>query len=276
MVDDLSSPGPAMHVHALKPNPLSLLVVDDYPPGLMLLMQQFIFFGYRVSAASGGEDAFKQWVGGEFDAVITDSRMPDVDGSALTRSIRQYEKQASVSPCLIIGFTANAVAEERERCLSAGMDECFFKPMDLAELDRYIKARLLGPSPGGQPAGQDDDGGLGVLVRQLERLAVPDPSTMPLLVRVLRETTQADINQLEQLAAKRDFVGLAELAHRIRGAAGIIGLEEVVSACYVLEIACDEPSSGDAVCRGVERLQGLMRDLSAALDEVVPVDRPKA
>lgn len=61
----------------------------------MLLMQQFILFGYRVSAVSGGEDAFKQWVGGEFDAVITDSRMPDVDGSALTRSIRQYEKQAS-------------------------------------------------------------------------------------------------------------------------------------------------------------------------------------
>jgi len=44
----------------------------------------------------------------------------------------------------------------------------------------------------------------------------------------------------------------------------------------VLEIACDESSSGDAVCRGVERLQGLMRDLSTALDEVVPVDRPKA
>lgn len=276
MVDDLPSPGPALHVHASKPGPLNLLVVDDYPPGLMLLLQQFSFLGYRVSTASGGEDAFKQWVGGEFDAVITDSRMPDVDGSALTRSIRQYEKQTSVSPCLIIGFTANAVAEERERCLSAGMDECFFKPMDLAELDRYIKARLLDPSPVGQPAGQDSDDGRGVLVRRLERLAMPDPSAMPLLVRVLRETAQADIDQLEQLAARGDFVGLAELAHRIRGAAGIIDFEEVVSACRALESACDEPLSGDAIYPGVERLQGLLRDLSAALDEVVPVDRPKA
>jgi len=74
------------------PPQLRLLVVDDYPPGLMLLQQQFSFLGYRVVGAADGEAALAQWFAGDVDVVITDSRMPVMDGCALTEAIRQAER----------------------------------------------------------------------------------------------------------------------------------------------------------------------------------------
>lgn len=249
------------------PPQLGLLVVDDYPPGLMLLQQQFSFLGYRVVAASDGEAALAQWLSGDVDVVITDSRMPVMDGCALTLAIRKEEQAASAQPCLIIGFTANAVAEERERCLSAGMDECFFKPMDLVDIDHYIKAHMQGVSSDAQnvPGGELDSQ---ALRERLRRLPAADPNAMQLLISTLHRTTQADIHKLEQLITARDIEELASFAHRIRGAVGLIGAQDVVRSCQALEAVCIEQSYFGGVRREAESLLNALRNLDAALQEL--------
>ena len=250
-----------------KPLQLRLLVVDDYPPGLMLLQQQFSFLGYRVVGAADGKAALAQWFAGDVDVVITDSRMPVMDGCALTEAIRQAERAESAQPCLIIGFTANAVAEERERCLAAGMDECFFKPMDLVDIDHYIKVHMQGVSPDVQsvPSGELDSQ---ALRERLRRLPAADPKAMQLLVSTLYRTTQADIRKLEQLIMARDIEELANFAHRIRGAVGLIGAQDVVESCQALEGVCIEQLSFDGVRREAESLLYALRKLDAALQEL--------
>lgn len=64
--------------------------------------------------------------------------MPVMDGHELTRRIRSLEAERGLPACQILGVTANAQAEERDRCLASGMNECLFKPIGL----RTLKAHL--------------------------------------------------------------------------------------------------------------------------------------
>ncbi|MEG1082598.1 MAG: response regulator, partial [Pseudomonas sp.] len=96
----------------------SILVVDDYPANLMLLERQLSVLDHRVSQASDGQQALTLWQQGQFDTVITDCHMPGMDGHQLARQIRALERQQQKTPCLILGLTANAQAQEREQCLA--------------------------------------------------------------------------------------------------------------------------------------------------------------
>lgn len=243
---------------------LTLLVVDDYPPGLMLLKQQFSFLGHRVIAATDGKEAFDQWLADDFDAVLTDSRMPLMDGCELAQAIRQHEQSNGRPRCLIIGITANAVPEERARCLAAGMDECFFKPMDLIELDRYLGQRDVAV-PTHEIIETTQSEALGA---RLWALAGQNSDIQRRLVDSLRSSNQADCERLQNLLAARDAESLPDFAHRIRGAAGLIGAEALVTCCLTLEQAYANGASQDALLRQAEVLLQRMRELTADLDRL--------
>ena len=70
--------------------------------------------------------------------MITDCNMPIMNGYELSRSIREYEQREQLVPCVVLGFTANAQPEERQRCVQAGMDDCLFKPISLTVLERQL------------------------------------------------------------------------------------------------------------------------------------------
>ncbi|MCS5517537.1 ATP-binding protein [Pseudomonas qingdaonensis] len=143
---------PAQEPMAQASQRLNILVVDDYPANLMLLEKQLSVLGHRVTQASDGAGGLQAWQAGRFDAVITDCNMPGMDGHQLAREIRAQEAQANRPPCLILGLTANAQADERERCLASGMDDCLFKPIGLGALSRHLSgvdtpSRRRHPSP---------------------------------------------------------------------------------------------------------------------------------
>lgn len=247
--------------------PLRLLVVDDYPPGLLLLKQQFTFLGHQVVAATDGEAAFGEWLAHDFDVVLTDSRMPLMDGCGLSQAIRQEEAARARRPCLIIGFTANAVPEERERCLVAGMDECFFKPMNLVELDQYLRTRVGRAAAPVIVAPQVciPDG----LRGRLQQLAADDGAVLKKLVTTLRTTNQTDRASLQQLLESGCVDGLADFAHRIRGVAGLMGAERLVSCCQALEQACAGKVFTQTVGHEAQRLAQAMQELAADLDRLL-------
>ncbi|EIK52429.1 histidine kinase [Stutzerimonas stutzeri TS44] len=257
-------PFPAPTAGDRRSGALALLVVDDYPPGLMLLKQQFSFFGHRVVAATDGKAAFDEWLADDFDAVLTDSRMPVMDGCQLAGAIRRHEQASGRSPCLIIGITANAVPEERERCLAAGMDECFFKPIDLVELERYLNQYAAGAPV--QISTETTP--LDTLDARLWALAGQQKDARQTLVSALRSNNQADCERLQELLAAQDTEGLADFAHRIRGAAGLIGAESLTGCCLALEQACATGESADALWRRAEILLREVQALSADLDRL--------
>ncbi|NIC26188.1 two-component system sensor histidine kinase RcsC [Serratia plymuthica] len=112
---------------------IHLLVVDDHPINRRLLSDQLGSLGYQVVTANDGLDALDVLNRNTVDIVLTDVNMPNMDGYHLTQRLRQ---QHFTSP--VIGVTANALAEEKQRCMEAGMDNCLSKPVTLETLEQTL------------------------------------------------------------------------------------------------------------------------------------------
>jgi PAS domain S-box-containing protein len=117
---------------------VSVLVVDDHPVNRALLKKQLKQLGLQVEVAPSGIVALSLWWAGQFDAIITDCHMPEMDGYELTRSIREMEKHDGRQRVPIIAWTANVLADEEVRCHEAGMDDLMTKPTELAELNEML------------------------------------------------------------------------------------------------------------------------------------------
>lgn len=117
---------------------LNVLVVDDHPANRLLMCQQLGFLGHRFTAVQHGAAGFQAWRQEHFDLIIADCNMPIMNGYELARSIREHEQREDITPCIILGFTANAQPEEKQRCRDAGMNDCLFKPISLTTLERHL------------------------------------------------------------------------------------------------------------------------------------------
>ncbi|MFP3702094.1 response regulator, partial [Burkholderia sp. SIMBA_013] len=77
--------------------------------------QQLGYLGHQFTAAQNGATGFQAWRQERFDLVIADCNMPIMNGYELSRSIREYEQREQLVPCVVLGFTANAQPEEKQR-----------------------------------------------------------------------------------------------------------------------------------------------------------------
>ncbi|AIR91129.1 transporter substrate-binding domain-containing protein [Pseudomonas cremoricolorata] len=242
---------------ALDAAQLRVLVVDDYPANLLLLDKQLSTLGHRVVVAENGEAALALWQPGAFDVVLTDCSMPLLDGHALTRQIRERERQTDSPPCRIIGITANAQIEERERCLASGMDDCLFKPVGLKTLKTHLP---------GSAVQVHDAPASGFDLDNLLHLTQGDEKLVRRLLEQLAQSNAEDLNALHALGAEPGRQALRELVHRIKGGAKMLKVPQVVANCEALEQACTQGlPTGHALLALQASLQALASELEAGL-----------
>jgi signal transduction histidine kinase/ActR/RegA family two-component response regulator len=113
---------------------LRILVVEDNPVNQKVVAGVLRKHGLRPTLSSNGWDAIKQVEEGEFDLVLMDVHLPDLDGMEATRLIRAMEKRQGREALPIIALTAMAMKEDREKCLAAGMNAYVSKPVNVVEL----------------------------------------------------------------------------------------------------------------------------------------------
>ncbi|WP_462402457.1 transporter substrate-binding domain-containing protein [Pseudomonas sp. Marseille-QA0332] len=250
-----SSPAPASA--AVAGMPLRVLVVDDYPASLMLLEKQLASLGHQVTVAQDGELALEHWRRERFDLVLTDVAMPRLDGHGLTQRIRQLERELERPACMIIGLTANAQAEERQRCQESGMDDCLFKPIGLQTLRAHLPSPTLPSGPDRQMATRPSGFDLG----QLRHLTQDDEALVQRLVRQLAQSNADDLQALLELGEQPDSQPLRQLVHRIKGGAKMIKARGVVADCEAIEQAEASASIGTLLDNLKASLRGLAQDL---------------
>ena len=205
---------------------LNVLVVDDHPANRLLMCQQLGYLGHRFTTEHDGAAGFKTWKEGTFDLVIADCNMPVMNGYDLTRAIRQYEQASQQRPCTVLGFTANAQPEERQRCAMAGMDDCLFKPISLTLLSQHLAALV--------PL---DTGNEAFNLESLNALSGGDNERKQRLLEELLRSNGQDLKALMHLPANGDLKPFADIAHRIKGAARIVGAAHLIKHCEILEHA---------------------------------------
>jgi two-component system, NarL family, sensor histidine kinase EvgS len=242
--------------------PLSILAVDDHPANRFLLKRQLTRLGHDVIEAENGEQALEMWNKNEFDLVITDCSMPVMDGLTLTRILRQNQ----TSPTVILGLTANAQQEERERCLEAGMDDCLFKPLRLEQLDTLLKTIPRGYKKNSQPP---------ILLENLldlsalHELAQHDNELLCILLRTTLEENERDMQQARMLLAQRDYHALARCMHRLAGSAQIIGATEAAKHCRAMEGYCQSEHETIDFNINFECALSVLGSLNVALDAYI-------
>jgi signal transduction histidine kinase/ActR/RegA family two-component response regulator len=114
-----------------------VLVVEDNPVNQMVAMRALVTLGYLADVVSGGEAALEAMEHCRFDLILMDCQMPGMDGYAAAAEIRRREGGRRRIP--IVAMTANSIDGDRERCMTAGMDDYLSKPIRLAALGKMLE-----------------------------------------------------------------------------------------------------------------------------------------
>lgn len=137
---------PAPPMASEPPRTLRLLAVDDVPTNLRLLAGILKKFGCEVDVASDGHEAVEMARARAYDLIFMDILMPACDGVEATLRIRDLEREdPGRRPASIVALTADAFAENRDRCLAAGMDDFLTKPVKMDAIRAAVE-RVAGRS----------------------------------------------------------------------------------------------------------------------------------
>jgi CheY-like chemotaxis protein len=210
--------------------PLSVLVVEDNTVNQRVLSLQLERAGHRVKVVENGQEALDVLARDPFDLVLMDLQMPQMDGVRTSRLIRAREK-AFGGHVAIIAVTANHLPGERQRCLSAGMDDYLVKPIRAAELYAAI-ARVTGrPAPdSGPPGTADAKGWLDAL-----QAAGFSPSAITRLAQAFLAEVPGRMDRLRQAAQAGDAAGIHAAAHSLKGTLTIFHASAATEAAAALE-----------------------------------------
>ncbi|NLF70615.1 MAG: response regulator [Candidatus Anammoximicrobium sp.] len=126
--------------------PRRVLLAEDGAVNQRLIVGQLRTGAHEVRVVDNGRNALDAWESEAFDIVLMDVEMPELDGLAATREIRQREReQGRQSRTPIVALTAHASEESRAECLAAGMDAVLVKPITQDDLDAAIRRVTGGP-----------------------------------------------------------------------------------------------------------------------------------
>ncbi len=128
-----------------------ILVVDDMQTNRFLLEVFLIRNGFQPDLAANGDEAVKLAAERDYDAILMDLQMPDLDGFGATRKIRANERPGRRTP--IIALTATIAKGTREKCLAAGMDEHLTKPLDLTKFKAVLGRIIASATESNRAAG---------------------------------------------------------------------------------------------------------------------------
>ncbi len=121
-----------------------ILLVEDNPVNQMVASKQLELLGFRAEAVDDGQQALDALEQHDYDLVLMDCQMPNLDGYEATRRVRAQEGDRKHTP--IIAMTAHAVKGDREKCLAAGMDDYLSKPFRETELETMLERWLYAES----------------------------------------------------------------------------------------------------------------------------------
>ena len=207
-----------------------ILFADDHPTNRAVIARQLNQLGYACETAHDGESALQMWKTGRYALLLTDLHMPQRDGYGLTEAIRIDERARQQPRAPIIALSANVSTEEIERTRSVGIDDFIAKPTPLAllasTLQRYLPLqRFITQTKARPPIAAEP----------------PAPALDTTLDRGLIEdflnTTREDILALRKALDNGDAGAVTREAHRIKGAAGLVGATALHAVATRIEAA---------------------------------------
>jgi hypothetical protein len=234
---------------------LRILLAEDNPVNQKVALRQLESLGYKADVVANGQEVLDLLQQVRYDLILMDCQMPVMDGYEATRRLRQRER-GSGHHTVVIAITANAMHEDRERCLQAGMDDYLSKPVLKEDLERVINywsrqiaSSALGaangptsevaspapPSPKGASGNSDPTLPYPIDSAYLERATGGDSQFQRELLQVFVQDCQNLLPRLRQAVAAGNAEDLRKIAHRLKGASANVGAHAFSQAARELE-----------------------------------------
>jgi PAS domain S-box-containing protein len=273
-----------------------VLLAEDNDANQMVASELLGRLGIELEIANNGREAVEMVTAspGRYAAVLMDVQMPEMDGLAATRALRDIPLLRDLP---IIAMTANAMKADLDACLAAGMNDHVTKPIErkalLQTLRRWLPARAK--SPAAAPAGSTAQASADVptldgidVAGSLERLGLEFESLRRMLIR-FADGRDAMFEPLRTAMAAGDAAAVARHAHAIAGASGNLGADQLRAAAKALERAGrdgeqdlavlhrDLETRAAVVFNSIDRLRNAAAPASADPDSLfVPVEARSA
>ncbi|MGF1707985.1 ATP-binding protein [Enterovibrio baiacu] len=254
---------------------LSVLVAEDHPVNQELICTVLRKLNCIPTIADNGAIAFERFVANRYDMIFMDCQMPVMDGYEATRKIRQLEAENNLPAIPIIAMTANALAGDRERCLQEGMTEYIAKPFKQQALitmmnqlmPEHLESQsesmtaldtqhhLVTPEVGTpsvdtrteafavntQPVSTVDsapnaDAVAPFDLSTLKETTGDDPDLIQMLVGRFLKVQTDDIVALQVAWDEKRFSDVKKIAHKMKGAALMVGAIDFSTECKKLEL----------------------------------------
>jgi CheY-like chemotaxis protein len=204
---------------------LRILVAEDSEFNALLMEKLLLRRGHAVTLVNNGRDAVNRANAADFDVLLLDVHMPELDGFDVIREVRERERAHGGDEHLpVIALTARSRTEDRERCLAAGMDDFLSKPIQTDELWATIDRVTGGPIATAK--GLFDS-------RILLAACGGDAAALKSICQALRARLPENLAAVGDALRDQDSLRLREAAHKL---AGMVSAFSTSTGSVALEI----------------------------------------
>jgi signal transduction histidine kinase/DNA-binding response OmpR family regulator len=249
-----------------------LLLVEDNQVNQELALEILTAAGLRVDVANNGVEALELAGRHDYDGVLMDCQMPVMDGFEATRRMRRDPRLAELP---ILAMTANAMADDKERCLAAGMNDHVSKPIDVPQLfatmAQWIRpARRAAAGPASAAGGDAPPPAVkGIETQQALARVGGNAALLRKLLRRFAETQAGAVARIAAALEAGDGPGALRIAHTLKGLAGNIGAPNMAERAALVE-ALLKQGGGDALPRALDEMAQELRSLCARIGAALP------
>ena len=255
---------------------LNILVAEDTPANQKLIQLVLQMRGHKVTLANDGTETLRMVADSDFDVIIMDVEMPELDGFRATRAVRAMaDPRKSRLP--IIAMTAHAMKGDRERCLAAGMNAYLTKPVNREMLIRLVEsvcstedANATEPQ-NAEPVRPTGEGRIFDLDQAVRRCFGQYPMFQQMAGYFFEESDRLLV-EMQHACEKNEVEPLARAAHRLKGTVFYLASEPVLDSLRAVEHCAREGAVRQAAVALVHLADGI-RALKGQLAEhrTVPV-----
>jgi PAS domain S-box-containing protein len=235
-----------------------VLLAEDNPVNQLITRSILEKQGHGVVVARNGREALALVKVEAFDLVLMDVQMPEMDGMAATRAVRDLEA-GSARHLPIIGVTAHAMKGDKERCLEAGMDGYVSKPIRAETLLAAIAALRIEPKTVAEDMVLD--------AKALLALLSGDAELLQELRQLFHEETPRRLGELAAALERGDLTVARRAAHTIRGSAASLCGRRAATAAQRLELLAQDRKLAEARS-AYPAIRDEVHELDRALEEL--------
>jgi PAS domain S-box-containing protein len=246
-----SVPPPEPYANPTPDRVVRILLAEDNPTNQLFAEEVITRHGWICEVVDNGRRAVEYYKRSEFDVLLMDCQMPEMDGFAATNAIREFEqKNHARARVPIIALTANAIEGDRERCLAAGMDAYLSKPFTpkslLEEIESVLKNRPSSESQIKQSSLeseslQHNDSTFNESAFNesafLEDRCMGELDFAVSLMDSFLATSTDRLRTLIERAQAGDFAAASALAHSLKGSAGVVLASRLARFAEQVELA---------------------------------------